>query len=133
VSGHGIHGTYIGNSLFADKEHRLARAFDGDLRGATILGTSTWQVVGGFENRIPSGGDPSLSPEIDQVQKWGSWGSIERPMLYLDGTGFRLTQQTKTPLPENGELGEVRWVDDGKVSALWIKTKSGWMNCKLQK
>lgn len=126
ITPEGKHGNYIGNVLFGNKDHRLAKAFDGDLEGSTILGTSTWGVVGGLENRIPSGESPNLEPGSQS-------GSFEHPPLNLAGTGFRLTQQTKPPLPEQGDLGEVRWVDDGKTSALWIKTTSGWMNCKLQK
>jgi len=53
------------------------------------------------------------------------------PPLNLAGTGFRLTQQLKAPLPEDGEPGEVRWVDDGKESALWVKTTPGWKKSKL--
>ncbi len=109
----GRHGSYLGNALFADKEHRLAKAFDGDLEGACILGTSTRNVVGGLENRIPSG------------------SSAEQPALNLPGSGVRLTRQIASPLPAQGELGEMRWVDDGKVSALWIKTTTGWKKSQL--
>jgi hypothetical protein len=34
-------------------------------------------------------------------------------------------------MPEMGEIGEVRWVDDGKSSALWVKTTSGWKRSEL--
>ncbi len=112
ITPQGKYGNYIGNVLFADKAHRLAKAFDGDLEGSCILGTTNYGVMGGLENRIPS-------------------GEAGSPPLNLAGTGFRLTQQTKAPLPEQGELGEVRWVDDGKVSALWVKTTSGWKKSKL--
>ena len=70
-------------------------------------------MTGGFENRIPSG------------------SSNEQPPLHLAGTGFRLTQQTIAPTHEQGEVGEVRWVDDGKGSALWLKTTTGWKKSKL--
>jgi hypothetical protein len=109
----GKNGSYLGNVLFADKDHRLGKAFDGDLTGACILGTSGWGVVGGLENRIPSG------------------SSNDQPPLNLAGSGFRLTQQTIPPTPEQGEVGEVRWVDDGKDSALWVKTPNGWKKSKL--
>jgi len=106
-------GNYFGNVLFADKEHGLAKAFEGDLEGATILGTSTFGVVdGGFENRIPS-------------------GDTSGPPLHLAGTGFRLTRQTAPPSAEQGMLGEVRWVDDGTSSALWVKTTAGWKKSEL--
>jgi hypothetical protein len=124
ITPEGKHGNYIGTCLFADKDHRLAKAFDGDLEGSTILGTSSWQVVGGLENRIPSGESPNLEPDALS-------GSFIHPSLNLAGTGFCLTQQTKHPLPEEGKLGEVRWVDDGKASTLWVKTTSGWKKAKL--
>jgi hypothetical protein len=107
-------GNYFGNVLFADKQHGLAKAFDGDLEGACILGNSTFGVVdAGFENRIPSGDTSS-------------------PPLHLAGSGFRLTRQTDAPSPEQGELGEVRWVDDGQASALWVKTPRGWKKSELR-
>jgi hypothetical protein len=109
----GKNGSYLGNVLFADKDHRLGKAFDGDLTGACILGTSGWGVVGGLENRIPSG------------------SSTDQPPLTIAGSGFRLTQQSVPPTPEQGEVGEVRWVDDGKNSALWVKTPNGWKKSKL--
>jgi hypothetical protein len=118
ITPEGKSGNYIGNVLFADKEHRLAKAFDGNLEGACILGTTTKGtdspngVVGGLENCIPS-------------------GDLSSPPLKLAGTGFRLTQQAKAPMPEMGEIGEVRWVDDGKSSALWVKTTSGWKRSEL--
>ncbi len=126
ITPEGKHGNYIGNNLFGEKEHRLAKAFDGDLEGAVILGTSTWGVVGGLENRISSGETPNLEPGALN-------GSFLQPTLNLAGIGFRMTQQKLEPLPEQGELGEVRWVDDGKASALWVKTTNGWMKAKLQK
>lgn len=114
ITPEGKNGNYFGNALFADDKHRLAKAFDGELEGACILGTTTMGgVLGGLENRIPS-------------------GDSSNPLLTLTGTGFRLTQQTKQPLPEQGELGEIRWVDDGKVSALWVKTPGGWKKSKLE-
>ena len=67
----------------------------------------------GFENRIPSG------------------SSSEHPPLNLAGSGVRLTQQKMPPVSGQGELGEVRWVDDGKVSALWVKTTGGWKRSEL--
>lgn len=120
----GKHGNYLGNCLFADKGHRLAKAFDGDLEGSTILGTSLLRgVIGGVENRIPSG---------ESIEPGQMNGGFTHPLLKFAGTGFCMTEQTKVPLPEQGELGEVRWVDDGKISALWVKTRKGWKKSKLQ-
>lgn len=118
-------GNYIGNALYGRTEHRLAKAFDGNLAGATILGTSAWWVVDGLENRIPSGESSSPDPR-GRLE-----GSFEYPPLTLAGSGFRLTQQTKPPSPGEGILGEVRWVDDGNTSALWIKTPKGWKKSQL--
>lgn len=109
----GRHGSYLGNAVFANKGHRLGKAYAGDLEGACILGASGWDVVGGMENRIPSG------------------GSAEYPALNLAGGAFRLTPQATQPSPEQGELGEVRWVDDGQSSALWVKTSRGWKKSEL--
>ena len=113
ITADGKHGSYLGNVLFAAKDHRLAKAFAGSLEGACILGTSGQNVVAGMENRIPSG----------SIQ--------ESPALNLAGGAFRLTPQNKPPLPAEGESGEVRWVDDGAVSALWVKTPRGWKKSEL--
>ena len=106
-------GTYIGNVFFATPEHRLAKCYDGDLSGACILGSSAWNVTGGFANQIPSG------------------SGKEQPPLNLYGSGLRLTQQRTAPLPEHGSLGDVRWVEDETSSALWIKTSKGWKKSAL--
>ncbi len=118
-------GNYIGNALYGRPEHRLAKAFEGNLAGATILGTSAWWVVDGLENRIPSGESAS------QDSRGRVDGTFEYPPLELAGTGFRLKQQTMEPLPGDGKPGEVRLVDDGNTSALWIKTTRGWKKSEL--
>lgn len=123
ITSEGKHGNYFGNVLFANEEHRLAKAFDGDLEGSTILGTSFHRgVMGGAVNRISSG--ETIDP--NQMN-----GDFTHPPLTFGGTGFCLTEQTQAPLPGQGELGEVRWVDDGKNSALWLKTRKGWKKSKL--
>jgi hypothetical protein len=108
----GKNGNYLGTSLFAAEQHRLAKAFDGNLEGACILGTTYSGVTGGMENQIPSG-DPSS------------------PALHLSGTGFRLTPQPIAPTVADGELGEIRWVENGDSSALWVKTSKGWKKSEL--
>jgi hypothetical protein len=113
ITPEGKYGSYLSNVLFADKEHRRANAFAGDLEGACILGTSAWGVMGGLENCIPSG------------------TSIDHPPLNLTGSGVRLTPQAMPPLPEQGVLGELRWVDDGTASGLWVKTTRGWKKSEL--
>ena len=113
ITPNGRFGNYFGNALFADNGHRLAKAFDGDLEGACILGTTApGGVAAGLENRIPSG-DGSAPP------------------LNFSGSGFRLTPQTKAPSLEEGQPGEVRWVDDGTTCALWVKASSGWKKSQL--
>lgn len=112
ITPEGKNGNYIGTSLFAQEKHRLAKAFDGNLAGACILGTTYSEVTGGMENQIPS-------------------GDASSPVLNLAGTGFRLTQQTAPPMPADGELGEVRWVEDENTSALWVKTSKGWKKSEL--
>jgi len=127
ITPEGKDGTYIGNFVWGiSKGHRMAKAFDGDLSGACILGNGFGKdVLGGFENRIPSGESPIPGPASPN-------NSYKYPPLNLAGTGFCLSQQTEPPVPEEGRLGEVRWVDDGKVSALWVKTSRGWKKSKLQ-
>ena len=112
ITAKGRNGAYIGNALFADKDHRLAKAFDGDLEGACILGTSTRNVVGGLENRIPS-------------------GSAGQPSLNIVGDGLRLARQTMPPDAAAGEIGEIRWVENGASAALWLKTSTGWKKAQL--
>lgn len=109
----GSFGNYIGNVVFSNKDHRLAKVFDGNLEGACILATTGWDSLGGYENRLPSGDNAS------------------RPPLTLSGTGFRLTPQAKPPAAAEGQPGEVRWVDDGENPALWIKTSKGWKKSPL--
>ena len=114
ITPEGKGGNYIGNVLFADPAHRLAKAFDGDLEGACILGTTTLGgVMGGLQNRIPS-------------------GDSDNPPLKLAGSGFCLTQQKNSPAATEGELGEIRWVDDGASTALWVKTSTGWKRSELK-
>ncbi len=113
ITPEGRSGSYLSNVLFADKEHRLANAFAGDLEGACILGTSSWGVVGGLENCVPSG------------------SSSDHPPLNMVGSGIRLTPQATPPSPEQGVPGELRWVDDGTSSALYVKTTRGWKKSEL--
>jgi hypothetical protein len=53
------------------------------------------------------------------------------PELNLAGSGVRLTPLPSPPLPGQGVLGELRWVDNGAVSALWVKTTRGWKKSEL--
>jgi hypothetical protein len=87
------------------------------IRGA---GANPGGVLGGFENRISSGEvhDPTGA----------SFGHVP---LTFGGSGFRMVPQKNAPQSAEGELGDVRWVDDGKVSALYVKTARGWKRSKL--
>ncbi len=112
ITPEGKYGNYMGNVLFANKDHRLAKAFDGSLEGACILATTGYGMMGGFENRMPSGDAPN------------------RPPLHFAGSGIRLTPQPTPPAAEEGDVGEVRWVDD-EAPALWVKTSKGWKKSLL--
>lgn len=113
IAPEGKGGNYIGTAVFANDEHRLAKEFDGNLEGACILGTTTLGGVdAGLENRIPSGDSTA-------------------PPLQLAGTGFRLNPQQEPPQVQDGTLGEIRWIDDGQSSALWVKTSRGWKKSDL--
>ncbi|MBN8215850.1 MAG: hypothetical protein J0L75_04370, partial [Spirochaetes bacterium] len=120
----GRHGTFLANDVWADEGHRLGKAFDGDLSSQTILGTRYANVLAGAENRIASGEDtPSELPKIK--------GPIRYPSLQVGGGGLRLAPAAKAPTPEEGELGELRWIEEGSNSALWVKTGKGWKSAKL--
>ena len=113
ITPEGKDGNYIGTAIFADDQHRLAKEFDGDLEGSCILATTTLGGVDrGIENRIPSGDSAA-------------------PPLHLAGAGFRLTRQEQQPQSQDGTLGEIRWVDNGQSSALWVKTSNGWKKSEL--
>jgi len=113
ITPQGKNGTYLGTVIFADDDHRLAKGFDGELEGSCILGTTTQGgVIGGLENRIPS-------------------GSSTVPPLQVANSGFCLTRMTDPPTASDGKIGELRWVDEGEVSALWVKAASGWKKSPL--
>ena len=118
IGPNGTHGTYVGNYYFADKEHTLAKAYDGNLDAATILGDNARGTVvhGGLECRIPSGGG----------------GADPMPPLTVTGSSFRLSPQAHPPAPEQGQVGEVMWVDEGDTAALYVKTSRGWKKAKLE-
>ncbi len=118
IGPNGTHGTYVGNTFFADKGHTLGKAYDGDLDSACILGdTFRGEVVrGGMECRIPSGGG----------------GANPLPPLTIAGTSLRLAPQAQPPSPDQGQVGEVMWVDGSAGAALYIKTSQGWKRARLE-
>jgi hypothetical protein len=117
IGPNGGNGTYMGNGYFAHPDHKLAKAFDGNLEGACILGESYRDnvVLGGKECRIPSGGVAS-----------------PRPLLTVAGQGPRLMPRAKPPEPAEGDLGELAWVDGGAASGLYVKTSEGWKRARLE-
>jgi hypothetical protein len=113
----GIQGTYVGNHFFANQEHTLAKAYDGNLEGATILGETYREgaVHGGRETRIPS-------------------DSAERslPPLQIAGDSLRLMPRDTAPKADQGKVGEIVWVDGDGESALYVKTSTGWKRARLE-
>lgn len=66
IARQGTHGTYLGNVFSARKDHEIAKAFDGNLDSATILGnTFDSNISGGRIAMLPSGGGGlSAMPQI---------------------------------------------------------------------
>ena len=118
VGPNGGQGTYLGNGYFAAPGHKLAKAFDGNLAGATILGESYRDnvVLGGRECRIPSGDDNGRQP----------------PLNVAGPAGLRLTPRATPPEAAEGEPGEIVWVDGGAATGLYIKTSEGWKRARLE-
>jgi hypothetical protein len=114
----GSHGTYIGNYFFANEGHTLAKAYQGNMEGATILG-ETYRggvVHGGKATRIPSGGG----------------GDHPLPPLQVAGDTMKLVPRALPPAAGEGEVGEIAWVDDDEGAALYIKTSTGWKRTRLE-
>ena len=114
----GTHGTYIGNGFYADPGHTLAKAYDGNLEGACILGDAGrgGTVHGGMECRIPSGGG----------------GAHPQPPFSIAGNSLRLTPQAQPPAADQGQVGDMVWVDGGETAALYLKTSGGWKRARLE-
>ena len=117
IAPEGTHGTYVGNYFFADREHTLAKAYDGYLETACILGDGFrgGRVHGGLECRIPS----------------GFGGADPLPLFTIGGSSFRLAPRLAPPAAEEGQVGEIAWVD-GDEAALYIKTSQGWKRARLE-
>jgi len=45
---------------------------------------------------------------------------------------LRLTPQAHPPATDQGEIGEIRWVDDGESSVLYLKSAQGWKRAILK-
>ncbi len=123
ITPEGTHGTFVGNYFFADKEHTLAKAYDGYLDTATIIGdNSRGDVVhGGLETRIPSGGGGKHPQATLNIA--GSDGQ---------GSSLRLAPLAAPPAADQGKVGELAWVDGGDATGLYIKTSAGWMRARLE-
>ena len=112
------HGLYLGNYFTADEKHRLARAIDGDLNSATILGNSfSPSVRGGRAAQVPSrGGGASAMPPLD-----------------VAGPTLRLTQPLACPpAPDSGSVGDIAWGESKGESYLMLRTASGWKKARLE-
>ena len=114
----GTHGTYVGNYFFANREHTLAKAYDGYLDTACILG-ETYRggvVHGGRETRIPSGdgGEHPLAP------------------LNVAGSSLRLAPRAQAPAADEGAVGDIAWVEQDDAAVLYLKTSRGWKQTQLE-
>ena len=99
---------------------------------ASITGRNSSRVKERRASTACACGSSGLGPPDQQTPTQGTnVEGLVKSVLNLAGSGLRLTQQTIPPTPEQGEVGEVRWVDDGKDSALWVKTPNGWKKSKL--
>ncbi len=108
--------TFFGNNYFAKEGHALGKAFDGCLDTACIVGECyrSEVVKNGMECRIPSGNRPEI------------------PMLNIAGQGFRCAPRTQAPDADEGDLGDVCWVDNESECGLYIRTSSGWKRARLE-
>lgn len=117
ITPEGHSGAYMGNFYFGVAECTLAKAYDGHLENATILGDvyPRGVVHGGKECRIPSQhGDAHHYPSI-----------------HIVGPSFRLDPRAGPPEPEEGTVGDMTWVDQPGREAFWIKTSAGWLRADL--
>ena len=110
-------GTYLGNFYFAVPERTLAKAYDGHLENATILGDvyPIGVVHGGKECRIPS-----QNGDLNQY-----------PPVHVTGQSLRLDARCAPPARDEGHIGDIAWVDAKGNEALFVKTSRGWMQARL--
>ena len=119
ITPEGHSGAYMGNYYFGVAECTLAKAYDGHLADATILGDvyPRGVVHGGKECRIPS-----QNGDLNQY-----------PPVHVVGPSLRLDPRTAPPEPDEGMVGELAWVDQAGREAIWIKTSAGWMRSELRR
>ena len=117
ITPEGHSGTYMGNFYFATAERTLAKAYDGHLEDATILGDvyPRGVVHGGKQCRLPS----------------QSGGLNEYPPVHVAGPSLRLDASASTPGPDDGAVGDLAWTDEPGKEAIFIKTSRGWMRAPL--
>ncbi|OPZ80483.1 MAG: hypothetical protein BWY76_03343 [bacterium ADurb.Bin429] len=111
----GTHGTYLGNHFTAREEHRILKAFDGNLDSACIVGNSYAPTVsGGLVCQMPSGGG----------------GASQMPITSIAGDRLNLAHPVDTP--EGGLVGDLAWSEDARGSMLWVRTPTGWKKARLE-
>jgi hypothetical protein len=117
ITPEGFRGCYMGNFYYAVAERTLAKAYDGHLADATILGDVYPQGVvhGGKECRIPS-----QNGDLNQY-----------PPVHVAGPSLRLDPRPTPPAPDEGRVGDIAWVDQPGREAIWIKTSAGWRRAEL--
>jgi hypothetical protein len=111
----GTHGTYLANHFTAREDHRILKAFDGNLDAACIIGNSYAATVsGGLVCQMPSGGG----------------GSSPMPIASIAGDRLNLSHPVDTP--EGGLVGDIAWSEDARGSMLWVRTPKGWKKARLE-
>ncbi|MBF0246060.1 MAG: hypothetical protein HQL31_12455 [Planctomycetes bacterium] len=117
ITQEGDRGSYIGNFYYAVAERTFAKAYDGHLENATIIGdVSTLGVVhGGKACRIPS----------------QRGGLNESPPLHVTGNSMRLNPSQSPPGPDDGTIGDIVWSDEHGREAINVKTSRGWLQALL--
>jgi len=117
ITPEGFRGTYMGNFYFATAERTLAKAYDGHLEDATILGDvyPSGVVHGGKECRIPS-----QNGDLNQY-----------PPVHVVGQSLRLDARAAAPAAGEGALGDIAWVDEPGQEAVFVRTSRGWMQARL--
>ncbi len=91
----------------------------GSLEGATIIGTL-------YNRYVPR------ELQINQFAS-GNGGAAWQPVVGFSGQGVRLDAPCPTaPQPDEGDLGEVRWMNSSEGTSLFLKTSTGWKRCRME-
>ncbi len=118
LSPRGSHGVYLGTFINPSERYPFSKVFDGSLEGATILGTLH---------------NPHVPREIQVNQFTSGGGGLSwQPVVGFAGEGVRLpAPAAQLPTPEEGQLGELRWIVQDQQAALLLKTPAGWQRLTL--